>query len=132
MTGVLIKGQKVLLVQRDEEECPEAHLKWEIPGGKIELGETPTEALVREFAEETGIKVQVKSLLPIIHTTYWEYAWGSQQTIVMCYTVEYLEKVSSKKDHHVKKVKWFELDKIHRLKTVGETISLIELAVSSE
>lgn len=40
-SGAVVKGDQILMVQRTEEECPEAHLKWEFPGGKVDFGETP-------------------------------------------------------------------------------------------
>lgn len=43
---------------------------WELPGGKIEPGESPQEAVVREIREELGVSVQVGDLL---HTIEWDY-----------------------------------------------------------
>lgn len=37
-------------------------LNWELPGGLVEPGESPAEAVVREVAEETGLDVEVDSL----------------------------------------------------------------------
>ncbi len=43
---------------------------WEFPGGKIEPGEQPQAAVVRELQEELNVRVQVGSLL---HTIEWDY-----------------------------------------------------------
>jgi len=45
--GVLIRDGKVLLLRNEREE-------WELPGGKIDPGETPEECVAREITEETG------------------------------------------------------------------------------
>jgi 8-oxo-dGTP diphosphatase len=51
---VLRSDGAVLLVQRGE---PPARGSWTLPGGKVEPGETPEQAVVRELAEETGLRV---------------------------------------------------------------------------
>lgn len=49
--GVLLIDGKALLVRNDRGE-------WELPGGRLEIGETPEQALVREFREELSIEVE--------------------------------------------------------------------------
>ena len=49
--GVLLIGGKVVLVRNDRGE-------WELPGGRLEAGETPEQALAREFEEELSIRVE--------------------------------------------------------------------------
>ncbi len=59
--AVVTDGEgRLLMIKRGHE--PGAGL-WSIPGGRIEPGETDTEALVREMLEETGLTVQVGPLI---------------------------------------------------------------------
>jgi 8-oxo-dGTP diphosphatase len=59
--AVVTDGEgRLLMIKRGHE--PGAGL-WSIPGGRIEPGETDTEALVREMLEETGLTVQVGALI---------------------------------------------------------------------
>ena len=60
--GAVIKDDqgRLLLIKRGH--APGAGL-WSLPGGRIEPGETDTEALVREIREETGLAVEAGGLL---------------------------------------------------------------------
>lgn len=62
MKGVLLDKGKILIVKRSEKDDIGAG-SWECPGGKLEFGETPEQALKREILEETGLTVQVEELL---------------------------------------------------------------------
>ena len=54
--GVLLVERKVVLVRNERDE-------WELPGGRLEIGETPEEALAREFEEELSIRVEPLSVI---------------------------------------------------------------------
>jgi 8-oxo-dGTP diphosphatase len=66
--AVIIRDGRVLLTRRAEGQ----HLAglWEFPGGKLEDGESPEEALVRECQEECGIEVEVAEILEVTHHRY--------------------------------------------------------------
>lgn len=63
VAAALVDRDGRLLVQQRPEGLPMAGL-WEFPGGKVESGETPEQALIRELAEELGIDVEQACLAP--------------------------------------------------------------------
>ena len=69
--AVIIENGKILCAQRGPSKS--LPLRWEFPGGKIEVGETPQEALRREILEEMQCKVEIGD--QIEHTIY-EYDFG--------------------------------------------------------
>lgn len=69
VAGALVdKAGRVLLTERPAGKNLAGF--WEFPGGKIESGETPREALVRELGEELGIAVNPKTLIPCTFASY--------------------------------------------------------------
>lgn len=68
--AVVIRDGRVLLTRRADGQ----HLAgmWEFPGGKLEEGEPPEDAVVRECREECGIEVEVSGILDVTHHAYPE------------------------------------------------------------
>lgn len=60
----LINRQRQVLVQKRPLGKPLAGL-WEFPGGKVEAGESPEAALIRELQEELGIRLRPEALTPL-------------------------------------------------------------------
>ena len=56
--ALLFDQGKFLLVKRSNKARGEHHY-WELPGGRMEFGESPEEALLRELAEETGLSAKI-------------------------------------------------------------------------
>lgn len=64
-------GRVLLVLRRD-------YPVWNLPGGKVERGETPWEAAVRETCEETGLEIEVERLTGV-------YSKPSRATIVLSF-----------------------------------------------
>ncbi len=57
VAAVIEKNGRVLVCRRRPDQAHPG--KWEFPGGKVELGETPAEALARELEEELGVRAVI-------------------------------------------------------------------------
>lgn len=66
--AALIDHGKILIVRRPPHDTGAG--MWEFPGGKIEPGESPAQALVREIEEELGVQAGIEVDLGWIHHAY--------------------------------------------------------------
>ena len=71
--GVVVRGGRVLLLRNERDE-------WELPGGRLEVGETPSVCVEREIAEETGWRVRSGPLLDA-----WVYRPAHRDVLVVAY-----------------------------------------------
>ena len=93
VAGFMKKGSQVLVGQRPENHSLAG--QWEFPGGKIESGETPEQALARELDEELGIDATVGELkLACTHT------FGNVNILILFYEILYW-KGEPKTKHHL-------------------------------
>ena len=68
VAGLIIGEGRVLITQRRADQP--LPLQWEFPGGKVEPGEAPVAALVRELREEIGVEVAVGRIWDVLFHAY--------------------------------------------------------------
>ena len=102
--GVIWHAQRVVLLKNEREE-------WELPGGKLELGETPEDCVAREIAEEVGLHVKIG---PLLDSWVYHIAAGVDVLILTygCYP-EPFSTVTHSPEH--KAVGLFALPDVHTL-----------------
>lgn len=81
--AAIIKCGKILVARRPYSDKAYKSMKWEFPGGKIERGETETEAIIREIHEELGCEIEVDRLLPEIEHEYPDFIL--RMTVCICH-----------------------------------------------
>jgi A/G-specific adenine glycosylase len=98
-TGVLIHKGKVF-IQRRPAHGVWANL-WEFPGGRLESGETPEAALVREFSEETELAVRCLDKIRVIKHNYTRY-----RVFLHCYLCALQNNHSIPRLHAAQEYRW--------------------------
>jgi 8-oxo-dGTP diphosphatase len=76
--GILERDGRILICRRRQDQ-PHAG-KWEFPGGKVEAGESPEQALVRELGEELGILARGAEEI-----SRYEFAYPNKKPILLVF-----------------------------------------------
>ncbi len=127
--ALLFFDGKFLLVKRSDKARDE-HSYWEFPGGRLEFGETPEEALTRELKEETGLTAKIIRPLQT-----WSFFRGDDTQIV---GITFLFKadsdtvqLSSEHEAYVW-ITFDELDQYRMVPSVLDDIKKLDLASLSD
>lgn len=116
--AVLVKDGKILAAKRGESKSLPG--LWEFPGGKVEPGESPIDALHRELEEELKIDVSVKHRLT---TTNYTYDFG-----VVSLTTFYVELIGGDPvltEHS--EIRWLALSELFDVEWAPADIPAVEL-----
>ena len=83
--------------------------RWEFPGGKVKQGETPEEALKREFKEELHVNVRVGELL-----CTGEFSNDGKEYILQAFRIEILDPEKLFSSEH-QQLRWADIQRIQHL-----------------
>lgn len=123
--AVVLHENRVLLVKRAK--AP-ALGKWSLPGGLVDLGETTREAVVREVAEECGIRVTVAGVAGVVDRVIRDEAGRVRYHYVL---VDYLaspEGTSVAPGSDAADVRWVEIDRVAELDVTEGLVDMIRRA----
>lgn len=85
VAAAIVRDNEILLARRYQPELPEAHLKWELPGGKVELKESPHDALIREIREELEAEIRIVRVLPHVQSNIYHSPKGILHSVVLAF-----------------------------------------------
>ena len=116
VAAVICSEDKIFATARG---CGEFKGQWEFPGGKIEPGETPQEALIREIKEELDVKIEVGDLIDTI-----EYDYPSFHLNMDCFWCNITEGEITLKE--AENAHWLSKDELYSVDWLPADIELIE------
>ena len=115
--ALLFYDGKFLLVKRSDKARGEHHF-WEFPGGRMEFGETPEDALTRELMEETGLSVKI-----ICPLQTWNFYRGDDTQIVgvtfLCKATTDTVRLSNEHDAYA----WVTHDELHQYSIIPSVLN---------
>lgn len=94
---------------------------WEFPGGKVEPGERPEEALVREIHEEMRCRIRVERALPVV---VHEYDWGVIELVPFVCVLE--PGSPEPHPHEHEELEWMLLADMHSLPLAPADVPVVE------
>lgn len=121
VAAIIIYDNQILCMQRDKAKYEYISYKYEFPGGKIEMGETKPEALMRELKEEMNISVKIsdEDFFFTVNHTYPDFEL-TMHSFICC--VEFQEFVRKEHVNH----KWAYLDELNSLDWAAADIPIVE------
>lgn len=118
--AVIIRDGMVLLERHAPDGVNSDVYKWDIPGGKVECGEEPANAVVREIREEIGVEIRVIAAPPVIRRSVWINKRGQRDWILAPYLCE----IVSGEPVETEDLKWFPLSRMSSV-AVGVDADLV-------
>jgi len=86
VAACIVHSESVLLARRNQPSMPQIHGHWELPGGKVQFGETPHQTIQREIVEELGLRVHLVRLLPHVQSNIYRRPDNSvAHFVVLCF-----------------------------------------------
>ena len=116
VAAIICRDGKVFATQRGYGEWKDW---WEVPGGKMEPGESPREALVREIREELSASIEVGELL---HTVEWDYP--AFHLTMHCYMCSLLSEALHLNEHEA--ARWLGADDLSSVRWLPADLGLLE------
>jgi 8-oxo-dGTP diphosphatase len=102
VAAIIRKGNRILIAQRKKDSKLEPD-KWEFPGGKLEFGEHPEEALSREIMEELNIRIKISKLHSVLSHVY-DFQGKKLHVILLVFLADYVS--GTLKNLDVQDSKW--------------------------
>ena len=116
-TRLEVKGDKIFATQRGYGEWKDW---WEFPGGKMEAGETPEEALKREIREELSTEISVDKFLCTV-----EYDYPAFHLKMHCYLCSLLTEALHLNEHEA--ARWLTKDELDSVKWLPADLEVIKV-----
>ena len=116
VAAIIRDGEKIFATQRGYGDYKDW---WEFPGGKVESGETPEEALVREIQEELNTTINVDRFLT---TVDWDYP--KFHLTMHCYLCTIAEGELTLLEHEA--AKWLTMDTIDEVNWLPADVLVVE------